>query len=140
MGCEFMGLIRGEYEAKRGGFLPGGTTLPLKSLTLAGRTALLEHLPSAHRPTSFLHCCVASACRRAAAYVHGTLSHHTAVRHPDAGASLHMCMTPHGPDAATFEAAVAGDGQQAPAHLPPDSLAFMFETHWTPRITQAVST
>ena len=52
-----------------------------------------------------------------------------------------MCMTPHGPDAATFEAAVAGgDGQQAPAHLPPDGLAFMFETHWTPRITQAVST
>jgi homogentisate 1,2-dioxygenase len=29
MGCEFMGLIRGEYEAKRGGFLPGGETFPL---------------------------------------------------------------------------------------------------------------
>jgi homogentisate 1,2-dioxygenase len=57
------------------------------------------------------------------------------------GASLHLCMTPHGPDAATFEAAVAGgDDRQRPAHLPDDSLAFMFETHWTPRITQAVNT
>lgn len=52
-----------------------------------------------------------------------------------------MCMTPHGPDAATFEAAVGGgDGQQGPAHLPDDSLAFMFEAHWTPRVTTAVRT
>lgn len=76
MGCEFMGLIRGQYEAKQdGGFLPGG-------------------------------------------------------------ASLHMCMTPHGPDAATFEASVAGD-EPGPAHLPADTLAFMFETHWTPRVTMS---
>jgi len=45
---------------------------------------------------------------------------------PLAGASLHMCMTPHGPDAATFERAVASDGG-APEHLPRDTLAFMFE-------------
>lgn len=72
---EFMGLIRGEYEAKRGGFLPGG-------------------------------------------------------------ASLHLCMTPHGPDAATFEAAVKSDAaHQSPAMIPDSTLAFMFETNWTPRVT-----
>ena len=49
-------------------------------------------------------------------------------------------MTPHGPDAATFEAAVgvAGAAAQGPAHLPPDTLAFMFETNWTPRVTMSV--
>lgn len=72
---EFMGLIRGMYEAKQGGFLPGG-------------------------------------------------------------ASLHMCMTPHGPDTATFEKAVQEDSDGAPAHLPRDTMAFMFETADTPRITQ----
>mmetsp|Transcript_12345 Transcript_12345/g.37170 ORF Transcript_12345/g.37170 Transcript_12345/m.37170 type:complete len:389 (-) Transcript_12345:190-1356(-) len=72
---EFMGLIKGEYEAKQGGFLPGG-------------------------------------------------------------ASLHLCMTPHGPDAPTFETAV-GDAaaEQAPARIPDTTLAFMFETNWTPRVT-----
>ncbi len=58
-----------------------------------------------------------------------------------AGASLHLCMTPHGPDAATFEAAV-GDArsgqQQQPTRLPADTLAFMFETDWTPRVTMSV--
>ncbi len=75
---EFMGLIRGEYEAKKGGFLPGG-------------------------------------------------------------ASLHMCMTPHGPDAETFEAASSlnGGAEDAPHHLPRDTLAFMFETHYLPRIATA---
>jgi homogentisate 1,2-dioxygenase len=29
MGCEFMGLIRGVYEAKRDGFLPGGGSAAL---------------------------------------------------------------------------------------------------------------
>lgn len=48
-------------------------------------------------------------------------------------------MTPHGPDAATFEAAVGDTGQQqAPAHLPPDTLAFMFEVNYTPRVTMSV--
>ena len=37
-----------------------------------------------------------------------------------------MCMTPHGPDAATFERAVAINSD-APEHLPRDTLAFMFE-------------
>lgn len=46
-------------------------------------------------------------------------------------------MTPHGPDAATFEASVAG-AEPGPAHLPADTLAFMFETHWTPRVTMSV--
>ena len=43
-----------------------------------------------------------------------------------AGASLHVCMTPHGPDTATFEGAIAKDGS-VPEHLPDDTLAFMFE-------------
>ncbi|KAG2428612.1 hypothetical protein HYH02_014313 [Chlamydomonas schloesseri] len=79
---EFMGLIRGQYEAKQdGGFRPGG-------------------------------------------------------------ASLHLCMTPHGPDTATFERA-AGEGAAAsaapdgPSHLGHDTLAFMFETTAIPRITPA---
>eukprot|EP00775_Hariotina_reticulata_P013327 gene13327-13456_t len=72
---EFMGLIRGVYEAKQDGFLPGG-------------------------------------------------------------ASLHLCMTPHGPDTATFESAIAQDPQQ-PAHLGRTTLAFMFETSLTPRVTPA---
>jgi homogentisate 1,2-dioxygenase len=71
---EFMGLIRGRYEAKQAdGFSPGG-------------------------------------------------------------ASLHSCMTPHGPDAATFERAVGPDNE-APSHLPSDSLAFMFEFSMVPRLT-----
>lgn len=77
---EFMGLIRGEYEAKeagKGGFQPGG-------------------------------------------------------------ASLHMCMTPHGPDTTSFETEVArgrgGDNQDPPHRLPDDTLAFMFEVNATPRI------
>jgi hypothetical protein len=43
-----------------------------------------------------------------------------------AGASLHVCMTPHGPDAATFEAASSRDTSR-PERLPTDTLAFMFE-------------
>ncbi len=61
---EFMGLIRGVYDGKAEGFLPGG-------------------------------------------------------------ASLHNCMTPHGPDAATF--AAASDAELAPRYLD-NTLAFMFET------------
>jgi homogentisate 1,2-dioxygenase len=60
---EFMGLIVGEYEAKRdGGFQPGG-------------------------------------------------------------ASLHLCMTPHGPDTATFEAAVRQEAEEP--HRLANTLAFM---------------
>ncbi len=61
---EFMGLIRGTYDSKAEGFLPGG-------------------------------------------------------------ASLHNCMTPHGPDAATF--AAASEAELAPRYLD-NTLAFMFET------------
>lgn len=63
---EFMGLIRGTYDAKAEGFLPGG-------------------------------------------------------------ASLHNCMNAHGPDRATYDAAIADD--LAPKQLV-DTLAFMFETRW----------
>eukprot|EP00877_Chromochloris_zofingiensis_P002326 jgi/Chrzof1/12094/Cz06g21050.t1 len=52
------------------------------------------------------------------------------------GASLHLCMTPHGPDTRTFESAISSE-QEQPAHLGRDTLAFMFETHLTPRVTPA---
>ena len=55
----------------------------------------------------------------------------TGKSHGAPGASLHMCMTPHGPDAATFERAVAIDSD-APEHLPRDTLAFMFEVPAAP--------
>ena len=61
---EFMGLVRGIYDGKAEGFLPGG-------------------------------------------------------------ASLHNCMTPHGPDTATFEA--ASSTELSPKYLA-DTLAFMFES------------
>ncbi|KAK9857622.1 hypothetical protein WJX84_011130 [Apatococcus fuscideae] len=69
---EFMGLIRGAYDGKKGGFLPGG-------------------------------------------------------------ASLHSCMSPHGVDVATFEAATAGDDE--PQEVGGNALAFMFETDLVPRVT-----
>merc|ERR1711977_322208 len=71
---EFMGLIHGEYEAKKGGFLPGG-------------------------------------------------------------ASLHMCMSPHGPDTTTFETAI--NQPDKPHHIGRDTMAFMFETNLFPKLTQA---
>jgi homogentisate 1,2-dioxygenase len=42
------------------------------------------------------------------------------------GASLHNCMSAHGPDAATFERAAAADTSK-PVRIA-DTLAFMFET------------
>jgi homogentisate 1,2-dioxygenase len=60
------------------------------------------------------------------------------------GASLHLAMTPHGPDAASFEAATRGGGAaggggdpDAPARIADGSLAFMFETYLAPRVTPA---
>ncbi|MBU6200245.1 MAG: homogentisate 1,2-dioxygenase [Xanthomonadaceae bacterium] len=70
---EFMGLIHGEYDAKAGGFVPGG-------------------------------------------------------------ASLHNCMTGHGPDAATFDKASAADANK-PDHIV-DTMAFMFETRAAIRPTR----
>lgn len=61
---EYMGLIQGVYDAKQGGFVPGG-------------------------------------------------------------ASLHNCMSAHGPDTATFEKAIEAD--EAPQKVA-DTMAFMFET------------
>lgn len=62
---EFMGLVHGEYDAKAGGFVPGG-------------------------------------------------------------ASLHNCMSGHGPDAATFDKASTAD--TAVPHKAGNTMAFMFET------------
>lgn len=69
---EFMGLVHGAYDAKAGGFVPGG-------------------------------------------------------------ASLHNCMTGHGPDAETFEKASRAD--TSVPHVIEDTMAFMFETRWLLRPT-----
>jgi homogentisate 1,2-dioxygenase len=69
---EFMGLVHGAYDAKQGGFVPGG-------------------------------------------------------------ASLHNCMTAHGPDAVTFDKASKADTHK-PDHIV-DTMAFMFETRWLIRPT-----
>jgi homogentisate 1,2-dioxygenase len=50
------------------------------------------------------------------------------------GASLHNCMSGHGPDAASYEKAVAADTSQ-PAHVT-DTMAFMFETRAVIRPTK----
>ncbi len=50
------------------------------------------------------------------------------------GASLHNCMSGHGPDAATFEKASSSDTSQ-PHHLT-DTMAFMFETRTVIRPTR----
>ena len=50
------------------------------------------------------------------------------------GASLHNCMSGHGPDAATFEKASAADLAQP--NVIKGSMAFMFETHKVIRPTQ----
>jgi homogentisate 1,2-dioxygenase len=44
------------------------------------------------------------------------------------GASLHNCMSGHGPDAATFDKAIAAD-TSSPTHIG-DTMAFMLETRW----------
>ncbi|XP_010537038.1 PREDICTED: homogentisate 1,2-dioxygenase [Tarenaya hassleriana] len=69
---EFMGLIYGSYEAKVGGFVPGG-------------------------------------------------------------ASLHNCMTPHGPDTTTYEATIARANEMVPSKIT-DTMAFMFESSLIPRV------
>ena len=43
------------------------------------------------------------------------------------GGSLHSCMTPHGPDAVTFEKASVEE--QIPVPPKEDALAFMFESY-----------
>ncbi|MBP2161550.1 MULTISPECIES: homogentisate 1,2-dioxygenase [Asticcacaulis] len=73
---EFMGLIEGAYDAKAGGFLPGG-------------------------------------------------------------ASLHNCMNGHGPDAASHAAAIKADLKP---HKITDTMAFMFESRWVLRPTEAALT
>ncbi|KAK9150318.1 hypothetical protein Syun_008627 [Stephania yunnanensis] len=49
------------------------------------------------------------------------------------GASLHSCMTPHGPDTKTFEATVA-QGENAGPFRITDTMAFMFESCLIPRV------
>ncbi|CAI5496922.1 unnamed protein product [Closterium sp. Naga37s-1] len=48
------------------------------------------------------------------------------------GASLHSCMTPHGPDTATFERAVAEEGDSKPEQVHKGSLAFILLGPVTP--------
>jgi homogentisate 1,2-dioxygenase len=51
------------------------------------------------------------------------------------GASLHNCMSGHGPDAATFDKALAADTTQ-PQHVT-DTMAFMFESRYVLRPTRS---
>ncbi|KAJ7527699.1 hypothetical protein O6H91_16G067200 [Diphasiastrum complanatum] len=51
------------------------------------------------------------------------------------GASLHSCMTPHGVDTLTYEKTVAGEDDSKPSKVSEDTLAFMFESSLTPKIT-----
>jgi homogentisate 1,2-dioxygenase len=74
---EFMGLIKGVYEAKKEGFLPGG-------------------------------------------------------------ASLHSCMTPHGPDTTTFTGASAAN--LVPERISENALAFMFESTYFLSLTDFART
>ncbi|KAF6170703.1 hypothetical protein GIB67_015655 [Kingdonia uniflora] len=49
------------------------------------------------------------------------------------GASLHSCMTPHGPDTNAFEATVAKGEDPGPFRIT-DTMAFMFESSLIPRV------
>jgi homogentisate 1,2-dioxygenase len=49
------------------------------------------------------------------------------------GASLHNCMSGHGPDQASYDKAVAAELKP---HKLDNTLAFMFETRWPIRTTQ----
>lgn len=50
------------------------------------------------------------------------------------GASLHSCMTPHGPDTKTYEATISrADANKEPLRLS-GTLAFMFESSLIPRV------
>ena len=51
------------------------------------------------------------------------------------GASLHSCMSPHGPDAGTYTKASAVNGVQQP-HFFDKGLAFMFETTYMLKLSQ----
>ena len=52
------------------------------------------------------------------------------------GASLHNCMTPHGPDREAYERAVeAEEGTPQPVQYLDNGLAFMFETYLTMTVT-----
>ncbi|CAA6671546.1 unnamed protein product [Spirodela intermedia] len=49
------------------------------------------------------------------------------------GASLHSCMTPHGPDTKTYEATIARGEDAGPSRIS-STMAFMFESCLIPRI------
>lgn len=49
------------------------------------------------------------------------------------GASLHSCMTPHGPDTKTYEETIAR-GENAEPYKITNTMAFMFESYLIPRV------
>ncbi|KAJ0989399.1 hypothetical protein J5N97_007755 [Dioscorea zingiberensis] len=51
------------------------------------------------------------------------------------GASLHSCMTPHGPDTKTYEATIAHGEDAGPSRIR-GTMAFMFESSLIPRVCQ----
>ncbi|CAI8606918.1 unnamed protein product [Vicia faba] len=52
------------------------------------------------------------------------------------GASLHNCMTPHGPDTKSYEATIARGNDVGPRKIT-DTMAFMFESSLIPRISRS---
>lgn len=138
---EFMGLIRGEYDAKAGGFKPGveqeelvlaaaRCTRGMGSLeSVAGRclgVVVVLVLPGDAMPlTGTL---ISARLPSLPLVMHlGARAPRCAPPALAGGSSLHMCMTPHGPDTVSYENAIL-PGAEEPAHLPRDTLAFMFET------------
>lgn len=153
---EFMGLIHGMYEAKQDGFLPGKqgraqTHYGLLCLLQSGITdgvcmhAVLNisaHTQSIYDPPQDIvagggHCRAAEKpSTMPVPLVALDFGLHPSLPPPAGGASLHLCMTPHGPDTATYESAILPTAE-TPAHLGRKTLAFMFETSLTPRVTPA---
>ena len=136
---EFMGLISGMYEAKRDGFLPGedGGIWGGLLLERGGRSGMRGGVGGGRGLQTRGHAVrVLSAALFKTAPSRCSKANTNKTNRNKGGASLHLCMTPHGPDTATFEAAVAPEAE-APAHLGRDALAFMFETAMTPRVTPA---
>ena len=69
--------------------------------------------------------------------INGVYEGKTSGRFVPGGASLHNCMTPHGPDKKTFEHAIKEE--QKPVHLS-GAIAFMFESRYIMHPTEQAST
>ncbi|KAI4322984.1 hypothetical protein L6164_022629 [Bauhinia variegata] len=67
--------------------------------------------------------------------IHGSYEAKAADAFLPGGASLHNCMSPHGPDTQSYEATIARGNDAGPTKLA-GTMAFMFESSLIPRICQ----